>query len=312
VPTGCDVTLQVRAGGGGGGGGGGAGHLSQVTTIAIAPPGAAACVSPMLSTSALSKLDQGQPVTVGMFLFVAPPGGHRPFVDGQFAKFGGDQISEASILFTAPGTCRVTASNTTTGISVGLGALDAGAVSLNGPGIDQAIPQGPDKTYSFNFSGTDVTSGGTYSLSGEGGKDIGPFSVSGVIEPNITATSAIPNTIPRGQDLTITWTGGTSTDYITIFGSASAPIDANTPNTAVFACTTTVDKGTITVPSTILSQLPATPASPNSANLLLGFWFRPPSSTNGLFTAPLTAGGSTDAGIFIVAFGGGADPAFYQ
>jgi hypothetical protein len=46
--------------------------------------------------------------------------------------------------------------------------------------------------------------------------------------------------------------------------------------------------------------------------LLIGFWFRAPNSTSSLFTAPLTAGGSTDAAIFIAAFGGGADPAFYQ
>ena len=157
-----------------------------------------------------------------------------------------------------------------------------------------------------------MISGGSYTLSGAGGKDIGPCSATGVIEPLITVTSAIPSTIPRSQDLTITWTGGTGTDYITVFGAASAPIDANTPNTEVFACTTTVDKGTITVPATVLSQLPATPANPNAANLLIGFWYRAPSSTSGLFTAPLTGGGSTDAGIFIAALGGGAVPAFYQ
>jgi uncharacterized protein (TIGR03437 family) len=312
VPTGCDVSLQVRAGGGGGGGGGGQGHLGNVTTIAIAPAGAAACVSPMLSTNALTRLDQGQTITEGTFLFAGPPGGNRPFVVGQFAKFSGDQLSQASIFFTAPGTCRVAASNTT-GLPSGLGVLDAGTVTLNGPGIANfAVPQLPDKTYSFNFSGDQVTSGSTYTLSGAGGKDVGAFSATGVIDSPITATSVTPTNIPRNQDLTITWTGGTGTDFITIYGAASAPIDANTPNTAVFTCTTTVDKGTITVPSSILAQLPATPANPNAANLLIGFWFRAPNSTSSLFTAPLTGGGSTDAAIFIAALGGGADPAFYQ
>jgi hypothetical protein len=314
VPTGCDVTLQVRAGGSGsGGGGGGAGHLSNVATIAIAPSGANACVSPAFSTSVLSKLDQNLSVTEGLFYMLAPPPGTgKAVASGAFVKFNGDQLSQATLFFTIPGTCRVAATSDSTGaFPIGLGALDAGTVSISGPGMsNQALAQAADNTYSFKLSSNPVVAGAAYTLSGTGGKDIGAFSANALMHNPITLMSAFPTTIPRGQDLTFSWAGGGS-DWITISGSSSAPVDANNRNTESFTCTTTADQGTITVPSAILSQLPATPSNPNAANQIVILQYTPPSAASGLFTAPLVGGGNTDAGVFLGAFAG-AGQAIYQ
>lgn len=312
VPTGCAVPLQVRAGGSGSGGGGGAGHLSNVTTIAIAPAGAVACVSPVFTASVLSRLDQNLSASEGRFLLGGVPGpGGGAIASGHFFRVTGDQLNQATLWFPGPGACVAAPRGSNTDLPPGLSGLDAGVVTVSGPGIaNQALTQRASNEYRFNWSPDPVVTGSAYTLSGAGGKDIGAFSVTSVADAPITLTGALPSTIPRNQDLTISWTGA-GTDWVTVYGAASAPIDANNPNAEAFACTTTADQGSITVPSTILSLLPATPSNPNGANLLQIWWHRPPGGGNDLFTAPLVAGGNTDAGIFAAALGA-AGNAVYQ
>jgi uncharacterized protein (TIGR03437 family) len=308
VPTGCDVSLQVRAGGSGSGGGGGAGHLSNVTTIAIAPAGAAVCVSPVFNTATLARLDQNQSITEGYFVLVAPPVGGKPIISGEFGRLNGDQLSQATAFFTPPGTCRVMPLSSSGLFPVD---LDAGVVTLSGPGVaGQAVPEATDNSYSFNFSSNPLTASGAYTLSGAGGKDIGAFSVKAVLEPAPSLTTSLPTNIPRNQDLTLSWTGGKASDWVVVYGAASAPLGTN-PNSEAFICTTTVDQGKITVPSTILGELPATPANPNKTNILLVFVTAPPGTANAV-SAPLVSGGNTDAGVFAAGQGGASSPAIYQ
>lgn len=312
VPTGCDVTLQVRAGGGGGGGGGGAGHLSNVTTIAIAPLGAPACVSPIFNSSVLSRLDQNLSVTVGRFLLGGVPGpGGGAIADGEFFKATADQFGQAAIWLPAPGTCEVASRGSTTDLPPGMSALDAGLLTVNGPGIpNQVLSTGPTGEYNFRWSPDPVATGNAYTISGTGGKDIGPFSVTSTVDPGITLANALPTIIPRTQDLTISWTGGAPDLVVTVYGSASAPVDADHPNALGFACTNTADQGKITVPASILSMLPATPPSQPPANLLQVWWHRPPTAGDGLFSAPLTTGGDTDPSVFLATVGSAVKAAY--
>ena len=66
----------------------------------------------------------------------------------------------------------------------------------------------------------------------------------------------------------------------------------------VFICTTTAEKKAFTVPSLVLLQLPLTPAGKEGSGALMVFGATQPTSTNGMFTAPLVKGGNIDSSIF--------------
>ncbi len=324
VPTGCDVSLQVQAGGNGVGPGSG-GQFSNITTIAIAPAaGGGACVSPQFSTAALARMDQGGTATIGEFWLQGSP--QQGTAAGGFSRINADQLGVASLLYAPPGTCRV--GPTTENLpefARGTGSLDAGAITLKGLGIgtggSQILTKGADNVYSASVTPFPTITPQPYTISGAGGADVGPFSASAVLDAPITITSGVPAPygsvtavlLRRDQDLTITWTGG-GTDWVQVIGSSSAPVATTTPtlDTEIFACTTTADKGTITVPAAVLSRLPVSPTNPNSANQLFVISRSPASATNGVFTAPLTAGGTTDTAIFYAAMVAGGGAAIYQ
>jgi hypothetical protein len=150
---------------------------------------------------------------------------------------------------------------------------------------------------------------GTYSLKGAGGKGVGPFTAS--VSLGLSLNGGLPTNVVRSSGLTLNWTGGNATDVVEIIGSASTT-SGTSPNltidTAGFVCTTAANKGTFTVPASVLTQLPAVPAAtsgtiPTSYGYLSIYSTVNPSSGNGLFTAPLTAGGNIDYGYFLGFFG---------
>jgi hypothetical protein len=141
-----------------------------------------------------------------------------------------------------------------------------------------------------------VLAAGTYAVTGAGGKDVGPFRASIALSQPLLVTSTVPNPVPRSQDLTLSWTGG-GTDQVTISGSSSVAAPGSTPSqpiidSGVFTCVTTGDKGTFTVPTAILQQLPAANGSVTVSS----------NSKTVDFTAPLIAGGNLDFGYFSTGF----------
>ena len=97
---------------------------------------------------------------------------------------------------------------------------------------------------------------GTYTVSGPGGSDVGPFTVSlDVPEPlNWTNRDTITS-VPRSSNLAITWTGGGQNGTVQIFGSSIVAAD-DTASGAVFFCREDVSAGSFSVPSAVLSSLP--------------------------------------------------------
>lgn len=340
VPTGCNITLQISV----------AGQLSNLTTIAIAPNASAtACVDPQYSPQVLSKLDSGGTVSAGYFALTSYNGSYTfsgqtytariEAASGAFAQYNADTITQIPNLASAAnGACQVYTATTTssggnnTGVT-SLTYLDAGAVTLNGPNVSNKAFTETNKVYSLNlgislsgisipislpgFNANPVISAGTYTVSGAGGADIGPFTANITIGQPLTITGGLPATVNRSQDLPINWTGGASTDIVIIAGTssvlASGTAQNGTYNSATFTCTTTGDKHTFTVPTAILQQLPATPsgaASGSAVGSLAVLTTSTPSSGNGLFTAPLKAGGSTDYGLFTAGIGTLATPTY--
>jgi uncharacterized protein (TIGR03437 family) len=332
VPTGCSVPFQVSVNG----------ALSNPTTLAIAPDAAStACVQPGYTTQQLQDFDQGKAYTAGAFYLsqiaeTLPQTGAVKFnsAAGGFARITGLQLGSSSSVqanVSTSGDCLVThvvsaGNQGTSGVTVA--NLDAGAVTLNGPpgsNITNLVLRQDPKYLAYSATlaseGLSLPGGsngtiiaGKYTLAGAGGKDVGAFNASLTLGTPITVTGGLPSTVIRSAGLTLNWTGGLATDIVSIGGSASTVTGTGTnavTDSTSFSCTTTAGKGTFTVPASVLQQLPAVPATSTTGGGFLQLFSGPnPTSGNGQFTAPLTAGGSIDSGSFFGLVGVGGTAAY--
>jgi hypothetical protein len=141
--------------------------------------------------------------------------------------------------------------------------LDAGSISLTGPaGLAIALPLEAPGGYSATLAaGAIPSSGGTFTFTGSGGADVGPFTAA------VTFTNPIFNwtnqsaaaTVNWAQGLTVTWTGGNPGTFVYIGGDLTVtPASASSPGLGVaYGCLSAVEAGQFTVPSYILLGLPA-------------------------------------------------------
>lgn len=145
-------------------------------------------------------------------------------------------------------------------------SLDAGPViNINGPkGTKQLTKQGGAYTAQLSsgspLGGTsvDYLDPGPYTIDngsgGTGPNAVGAFRVSLTLPQllNWTNMDAV-NSINRASDLPITWTGGDPSGYVMITGTS---ISGN--NAALFFCIEKTSAGQFSIPSYVLSTLPAT------------------------------------------------------
>ena len=135
---------------------------------------------------------------------------------------------------------------------------------------------------------------GTYTITGSGGPDIGPFTATNVFPASFTPTNiASITTIDHTQPLTITWTeSGVDVAEINIDTSATAGSSGGElieHNVAV-ECHVDASLGTYTIPAAALSKLLL--SSNISEIQVIGL------TEKNVFTAALVAGGQIDYGYF--------------
>jgi hypothetical protein len=174
-----------------------------------------------------------------------------------------------------------TSSGTSTSTTGSLTELDAGVVTINGPSgsglTNLALPKTSNSYSLTSIEGANIPGyasftlpAGTYTLNGAGGNDVGSFSnVSLALANAITVNPALPSTVVRSSPLTINWTGGNASDLLQIIGLSSTSSGtgaSQVTNSTEFICVTTAGAQTFTVPSSILTQLPASAA--NSTGVL--------------------------------------------
>jgi len=307
IPTGCTVSFQISVDG----------ALSNATFIAITPDANSnACVIPGFTADQLKKLDQGGTFTTGGFslLSISETVLGQSLTIGQaagaFTQFNAFQLagasSAASSLLTT-NSCQViqSTSSTSTVVTGGGTVLDAGAITLTGPSgsniTNLALTKDAGNTYSATLTalpGLGGGSGGTivagqYTLNGAGGTGVGKFTAQVTLGAPLTVTGGLPASVNRGGGLTLNWNGGNASDIVEIIGSSSTGTSASATSTE-FICITTAGQKTFTVPSSILTQLPA-----STSGSLSVFSAVNPTSGNGSFSAPLVAGGSIDLGFFL-------------
>ena len=133
--------------------------------------------------------------------------------------------------------------------------LDAGSVRLTGPnGLSAALAPTLGGVFAA-LSGTDIPqSGGTFTFTGLGGKDVGAFTATLNLSPllNWTNPTAAAN-IDRSKPLHLTWTGGNPGSYIYIVGASGS----GGARERTFDCVALADSGQFDVPAYILSAMPA-------------------------------------------------------
>ncbi|MGB7720566.1 MAG: BACON domain-containing carbohydrate-binding protein [Bryobacteraceae bacterium] len=115
---------------------------------------------------------------------------------------------------------------------------------------------------------------------GTGGKDVGPFTTTIPLAPAITWTNP-PSTINRSAPLTLTWTGGNSTQTILILGGSS---DQNSQASGGFTCLAPATAGTFTVPANALADMIPIGAQTDPASIFGMLSLMPLQSGNMQFT----------------------------
>jgi uncharacterized protein (TIGR03437 family) len=252
----CFASLQVTAGG----------QLSNLVTIAIAPPGQSSCTN-LISTSTLNTLSSGGNIVMAglaigrtTYTLSGTPGAVE-LVGGVFNRY---TAAEFLIPYSGPkfGLCSVLDQTYPAGGKEPSGPdtqLDAGTLTISGPGISPRAVAVSGNAYSSTLTNGTLVNGGTYTLTGSGGTQVGPFTATATLPTSFTVTNlSALSTIDRTQPLTINWTG-TGFDQVLI-GVQGGTLTTTTNHGVAIDCAVPASLGTYTIPVAALAYLPAVAA----------------------------------------------------
>jgi uncharacterized protein (TIGR03437 family) len=261
VPTGCAVPLVIQINN----------QISNTTVMPVAN-GSRNCTSsnPAFTSVNVEQAVMAGPVTFGSLELDKFSNNNSPGYHDQaqffFAKIPsyppGSQPFFASYIDDQPvGTCLVydnlNGDNGSNNYLFGnLAALDAGSsFTVKGPNGSMTV-MGNTKA-PLSAAGAFLVPG-DYTITGTGGKDVGPFSASITYPASPTLVSPLSAnnfTVTRSNGMTVTWTGGAPNGHVEI--QVLSAID-NTFNVGALAtCKVPASAGTFTIPSYVLLALPA-------------------------------------------------------
>jgi len=284
--SGCGVPLVVRI----------AGVASNFTTIPVAASGTTCSDPGGLSISDLSAAQAGS-LSIGAIslnrstLTMSADGqsltSKTDVATGSFSKFDFNSLIRSNSANGASvGNCIVNTFKGSgyAGDPVITTLLNAGAkLTLNGPngskdmpnnnGIysvsatSQSIPGLPGGIPGLPGAGGAFLDPGSFTITGPGGTTVGSFSASITVPTALVWTNqAAITSVPRNQDLLVTWTGGGASDQAIISGAAS---DSTSGVGAVFICYANASAGNFSVPSFVLSALPVSSVTQGSPTGIL-------------------------------------------
>ncbi|MEO5926734.1 MAG: hypothetical protein ABIR70_23170 [Bryobacteraceae bacterium] len=144
-------------------------------------------------------------------------------------------------------------------------SYDAGpAVTGVGPnGTQLATRSSTAGTFSYDAANlpANFITGGRYTLSGTGGANVGAFSGTLDVGSELTWTNwEDAKIVTRSGGLTVRWTGGDSSQLVSIDGS-QAVISGSSVTIKLFSCLANRSAGQFNIPGSILSQLSASPTT---------------------------------------------------
>ena len=284
----CFASVQVSAGG----------ELSNTVRIPIAAAGQTACSDPDLSPEMLAKLDAGADIVFAAFgLYRARSTTLNATAEAASGFVARYKAAKFALTYSRPrfGYCRVyDRTYPVNGLDPASpeAALDAGAaLPLSGPGLPQAsslgrLPAGP-LAPAYAYVPSRPFEAGLYTLTGNGGSQVGPFSVSTNFPANFTVTNWDSVTaIDRTRTLTLNWTATGASFVIFVVGTTQR-VGSSLHLVTIECGPIPADSGTYSIPPDALAYL-----TPGSATVSVQ------AVNQARFTAPLVGGGQTDMGGF--------------
>jgi len=252
VPTGCWIPVAAVA----------AGVVSNVVTISINPGGGVCLDAPTGLTGNQITPPNGQALKSGLVSLVetnSPGKGSARNLSNSanaaFEQYSGLYPSRNPV---SPGGCLLTQQPTPVPFPNIVG-LDTGDITITGPtgGPITLTSQGIKGAFYAALAADAIPpSGGIFTFQGAGGKDVGPFtSVLNLTSPLLSWTNQdAAATIDRTKGLLVTWTGGNPGTYVYVTATSTSP---GLQLLGGYTCLVPIDAGKFTVPSYILSGLPA-------------------------------------------------------
>jgi uncharacterized protein (TIGR03437 family) len=155
--------------------------------------------------------------------------------------------------------------------SRGSTSLNAGsAITAIGPNGSRTLPYATSDTptspylgllgagggFSSYISSQPFLSPGSYTISGPGGTDVGPFSLSLNLTASIATNLSQISVIDRTKGLALNWTGGDPASQAVLILGASNDVFTNV--SGGFACLVPLGSSSFTVPPGMMANLPAT------------------------------------------------------
>ena len=285
VPLGCSVPVQVSAGG----------TWSNTVRMAISSNGSH-CQDTFNPLAGLSATG-GNSGTLGLIRMnfngqlsagAAPTNASLDLGFGAFTKTkpGGDTAYSPLSNLPPLGTCTSTNKG-----NFDVGTLLGGGLSGLDPTVTATLDAGPQLTVTggaggasgtltqtspnpymgllggvLNISGATVPppflDGGPFTITGPGGKDVGPFKTTVALSPAVTWTNP-PTTINRGSPLTLNWTGGDATETVVILAVST---DQTSKAMRQVMCVAPAGAHSFTVPVNSLADLISTTATSSSSS----------------------------------------------
>lgn len=250
VSTGCWVSLIAVTGS----------IISNATTLPV-NPGGGVCVDSVTGLNGNQvSLFSSQSLRTGLLELIqsnTKVNGSRSIsndTDGAFEAYNGIYSPGRTL---SPGGCYV--GPVISSVFSSFTGLSVGNITLTGPN-NLSVALGPQLGIKGAFqaalsSAAIPATGGTFTFTGSGGSDVGPFTATVTLSnPLMTASNPIPDPIDRTQGLPVTWTGGNSGTYGYVSAvSTSRPLGVEVG----FTCLVLVDPGSFTVPAYVLAGLPA-------------------------------------------------------
>jgi len=273
--SGCYVPLAVRVGN----------VISNFPSLSVSANGGI-CSDPIgLPSQAIQQVVNGQPLKVGLVVlsrispqFTLGPVSFKVNQDLAAASFY--SFNSSSLLFSAGftavnafGSCTVFDCRGSLCIpqqqALSVSGLDAGpSLTLTRLQDSQTaqVPEVSTGVYRAMVGGggvpglitgpPDYLNPGDFTVAAPGAPGgIGAFNTKVTVSSSLQWTNQSTVTdVPRAQDLTIEWSGGDPNGYVTIVGASTS----DSPQvTATFACIANAGLGRFTVPSWVLSAMPA-------------------------------------------------------
>jgi uncharacterized protein (TIGR03437 family) len=280
TPAGCFLPLQLSVGG----------VLSNVVTVAVSAAGN--CSSEITGVPSFPQGQAYAAFTMGRVVY-SVPGQSGTVVSSQFNGFF-NQLTASSTPQTgglppAGGGCLTEIySNNSPGSSPSVGfssysnatPLDAGTVTITAPNGAISTPgvvSMGDSAINASQTGNGLMiAPGNWTVTGSGGKNVGAFTIVAAASPLLTNTALglTSGTFSASSPLTMTWTcPSPAAEVIVSIGSANSSNGLYGGS----VCAATCSAGTLTVPSSVLRQLPA--SSSGAANVSL-FLYSPLTTEN--------------------------------